>query len=108
MWPKPMKFVRGGKEQQQWALPKDNYKEELCLYSETNEYKALYMCSQGDWVFIKSGTIHFLLPIFFLMFLFDPLSNDLSFHYIPLLPSHLHHPFLPNFPLFLTLVTFHI
>ena len=36
-WPKPIKFVRGGKEQQQWALPED-YKEELGLYSKANKY----------------------------------------------------------------------
>ena len=37
-WPKSIKFVKGGKEQQQWVLLEDNYKEELGLYSKANEY----------------------------------------------------------------------
>ena len=47
-WPKSIKFVRGGKEQQQWVLPEDNYKEELGLYSKANEYQTLHKCSRGD------------------------------------------------------------
>ena len=44
-WPKPIKFVRGEKEQQQWTLPEDNYKEESGLYSKANESQALHKCS---------------------------------------------------------------
>ena len=47
-WPKSIKIVRGGKEQQLWVLPEDSYKEESGLYSEANEYQALHKCSQGD------------------------------------------------------------
>jgi len=47
MWPKPMKFVRGGKEQQQWVLPEDSYKEESSFYSETKVSQALHQCSRG-------------------------------------------------------------
>ena len=111
IWPKPIKFVSRGKKQQ-WALPEDSYREESSLYLGTNECQALHNCSRGGWVCKKSRTVHSLLPMLFLLFLFSffpiPFSNVLSFPYIPIPPSHLHHSFLPNLLPFLTLVTFHI
>ena len=96
-WPKPIKFVREGKEQQQWILPKDSYKEESSLYSYTNEYQALHKCSRGDWVYIKSRTIHFLpsqCSSFRLFPLFPPLFSMLSPFLIYL---YLHHIFTLHF-----------
>ena len=96
-WPKSIKFVRGGKEQQQWALSKDSYKEELCLYSKTNEYKAPYRCSQGDWVCIKSGTIYFLLPMFFLLFLFSLFLIPFPMLFPFIIYLYFHHIFTIHF-----------
>jgi len=45
IWLKLIKFVRGGKEQQQWALLEDSYKEESSFYSKANEYQDLHKCS---------------------------------------------------------------
>ena len=102
--PKPIKFVRDGKEQQQWVQPKDLYKGESPFYSATNEYEVLYRCSRGDWVCIKVVLFIFSSKSFsFCLF-----SNAPSFPYIPLPSSHLQHPFLPCLPPLLTLVTFHI
>ena len=70
-WPKPIKFVRGGKEQQQWALPKDSYREESSLYFGTNECQALHSYSRGGWVCIKLRTVHSLLPMLLLLFPFS-------------------------------------
>ena len=96
-WTKTIKIVRGGKEQQLWVLPEDNYKEESGLYSEANEYQALHKCSRGVWVCIKSSTVHSFLSMFFLLFLF-------SFFFIPfpmlfpfLIYLYLHHIFTIHF-----------
>ena len=47
-WPNSIKFVRGGKEKQQWDLLEDNYKEESGLFLEANEYQALHNISAPE------------------------------------------------------------
>ena len=90
--------------------PKTATKEESSLYSETNESQALHKCSRGDWAYIKSRTIHFLLSqcssFCFLSLVPIPFSMLFSF----LINLYLHHIFTIHFylisHLFLRLLPF--
>ena len=100
-----IKFARDGKEQQQWALPKDNCREESDLYSSINEHQTLHKDSWGSKIHLRNNTIPLSLSMYSSLFLF--LSLSLSFSFVPFPqcsilslysppPPHPHHPFLPN------------
>ena len=88
-----IKFVRDGKEQQQWALPEDNYREESNLYSSINEHQTLHKDSWESKIHLRNNTIPLSLSMCSSLFLFfslspslsSPFPNALSFHYIALL-----------------------